>query len=156
MARRPAGISSQSLSRFKGDIGRPPSAAEERAVAKVIPQDKSQRLKVHAGAYTHDEAFNEEQHDLGPWVETAKSTRVSAFRYDYLNRALQVTWRNNTNHGYIYLGVDREVYRSMTRIASKGRFVNSTLNGYEYRVMWPDEVQALSNANRQALTSRVR
>jgi hypothetical protein len=44
----------------------------------------------------------------------------------------------------------------MARAASKGRFVNSSLNGYEYRLMTPDEVQADSNSERSGLTSRVR
>lgn len=124
--------------------------------ASVPGQQHRQRQKVHAGAFVHDEAFDEEAHDLGPWVETPKSSRVSAFRYDYLNRALQVTWRNNSNHGYIYLEVPHEEYRGMTRIASKGRFVNNHLNSYEYRLMTPDELQAASNSQRQQLTSRVR
>lgn len=113
------------------------------------------RQKVHAAATILDEAFDEAQHDLGPWVETARSSRVAAFRYDYLNHALQVTWRNNTNHGYVYLEVPYEGYRSMARAASKGRYVN-TLNGYDYRLMTPDEVQANSNPERRALTSRAR
>jgi hypothetical protein len=124
-------------------------------VAKVPSIASRTRQKVHAGAFVHDEAFNEEQHDLGPWMETPRSSRVDAFRYDYLNRALQVTWRNNNNHGYIYLEVPYERYKSMARAASKGRYVNSALNGFEYRLMTPDEVQAQSNAERQGLSSRV-
>jgi len=116
---------------------------------------KRTRQKVHAASTILEEAFDVDQHDLGPWVETPRSTRVQAFRYDHLNRALQVTWRNNSNHGYIYLGVPYEGYRSFARAASKGRYVN-TLSGYEYRLMTPDEVQASSNPERQALTSRVR
>ena len=132
------------------------AASKKPKIAKVPSSQARTRQKVHAGAFVHDEAFNEEQHDLGPWVETPKSSRVDAFRYDYLNRALQVTWRNHSNHGYIYLGVPYEGYRSMARAASKGRFVNSSLNGYEYRLMTPDEVQADSNSERSGLTSRVR
>lgn len=132
------------------------AATKKPKVATVPVGAGRSRQKVHAGAFVLDEAFNEDQHDLGPWVETPKSSRVSSFRYDYLNRALQVTWRNNTNHGYIYLEVPYEAYRSMARAASKGRFVNSSLNGYGYRLMTPDEVQAVSNSARSGLTSRVR
>jgi|SRR4051812_23125224 hypothetical protein len=135
------------------------AAKKQKSKVATVPAHQGTskgRLKVHAGAFVHDEAFNEEIHDLGPWVETPKSSRVSAFRYDYLNRALQVRWRNNSNHGYIYLEVPHEEYRGMTRIASKGRFVNNHLNGYDYRLMTPDELQAASNSQRQQLTSRVR
>jgi len=82
---------------------------------------------------------------------------VRAFRYDHLNRALQVTWRNNNNHGYIYEGVPYETYRSFARAASKGRYVNMLTGGdRSYRVMTPDEVQAPSNPERKGLSSRVR
>lgn len=114
------------------------------------------RKKVHAGAYVLDEAFDERKHDLTPWVETPASTRVSAYRYDFLNDAIQVTWRNNNNHGYIYLEVPYESYRSFARAASKGRHVNAALNSFSYRVMTPDEVDAESNPTRSALSSRVR
>lgn len=115
-----------------------------------------QRQKVHAGEYIHDEVYADARHDLTSWIETPKSSRVNAFRYDHANGALQVTWRNNTNHGYIYLDVPYESYRSFARAASKGRYVNSTLNGFDYRLMDPDEVQADSNPDRPGITSRVR
>jgi hypothetical protein len=93
--------------------------------------------------------------DLGPWAETPSSSRVSRYRYDYSNRAVQVQWRNNYNHGYIYQDVPYEDYRSFARVVSKGRYVNSTLNGYPYRVMTVDEVSAPSNEHRN-LVSRAR
>jgi len=127
-----------------------------RIKTSLAPHSQSQRLKVHAGKYVHDEAFNEEQHDLGPWTHAPASTRVDAYRYDYQNQALQVTWRNGKNHGYVYLQVPYEGYRSFARAASKGRYVNSSLNGFDYRLMTPDEVQADSNAERGPLGSRVR
>ena len=131
-------------------------ATRKKAVPKVAKVSSRTRRKVHAPATILEEAFDEKAHDLGPWMETPKSTRVSAFRYDFHNRALQVTWRNNSNHGYIYLSVPYENYKSMARAASKGRFVNTSLNGFDYRLMTPDEVQAESNSERSALTSRVR
>lgn len=110
------------------------------------------RLKVHVDAADIEET----QHDLGPWVEAPSSTRVRAYRYDYATRELQVTWRNNKNHGYVYRDVPYEGYRSFARAASKGRYVNNALNGYPYDLMEPDEVGALSNDRRKALSSRIR
>ena len=100
--------------------------------------------------------YDTQKHDIGPWVSTVGSTRVSRYRYDYINRALQVQWRNNLNQGYIYLGVPYEEFRSFARLASKGRGVNSHLNNFEYRPMTDDEVGAPSNMNRSAGISRAR
>jgi KTSC domain len=95
-------------------------------------------------------------HDLGPWIETPSSSRVSRFRYDHLQRQLQVQWRNNKNAGYLYENVDYEGYRSFARVVSKGRHINSTLNNYVYRPMGPSEYDAPSNEKRRGLGSRVR
>jgi hypothetical protein len=124
-------------------------------VAKVAGSQAGARKKVHAGAYTLDEAFNEAAHDLGPWVETPKSSRVSAFRYDYLNNAVQMKWRDG-GPAYIYLEVPYEGFRSLARAASKGRHINSSLDNFGYRRMTPEEEGAPSNAERRAITSRVR
>ena len=129
--------------------------AAKAKISKVAGQQSGARKKVHAGAYTLDEAFNEEAHDLGPWVETPKSSRVGAFRYDYHNNAIQVTWRNG-GPAYIYLEVPYEGYRSFARAASKGRQINASLNNFGYRKMTPEEESAASNADRRAITSRVR
>jgi hypothetical protein len=127
----------------------------EPKVAKVAGKGGSAKKKVHAGTYVHDEAYNVDQHDLSPWAETPSSSRVSRYRYDHLNNAIQVQWRNNKNHGYIYLEVPYEGYRSFARAASKGKRINSDLNSYSYRLMSPEELDAPSNDNR-GLTSRVR
>jgi hypothetical protein len=95
-------------------------------------------------------------HDLGPWVETPASSRVSRFRFDHLQRQLQVQWRNNKNPGYLYENVDYEGYRSFARVVSKGRHINSTLNGHVYRPMLPSEIDAPSNEKRQGIGSRLR
>ena len=124
-------------------------------VSKVAGSQAGARQKVHAGAYSLDEAFNEEAHDLGPWVETPKSSRCEAFRYDYHNNALQMRWRDG-GPGYIYLEVPYEGFRSFARAASKGRQVNASLNNFGYRKMTPEEEQAPSNSERKALVSRVR
>jgi hypothetical protein len=90
--------------------------------------------------------------DLGPWAETPNSTRVSAYRYDYMKNETQVTWRNNGNAGYAYSGMSYEDFRRFARVASKGKYINSTLNGFGYRRLTPDEVQAPSNRDRRAVS----
>lgn len=124
-------------------------------VATVPGKGGSSRKKIHAGTYVHDEAYNIDQHDLSPWTETPKSTRVSRYRYDFLNSAIQCQWRNNKNHGYIYLEVPYEGFRAFAVAASLGRHINTTLNDYDYRLMTPEELDAPSNDNR-GQTSRVR
>lgn len=95
------------------------------------------------------------QFDLSPWTETSGSTRVSRFRYDHANREVQVQWRNNIGDGYVYEDVDYEQYRQFARAVSKGRKINTFLNGFPYRPMNGPEVNAPSNPNRKGLTSRV-
>lgn len=101
------------------------------------------------------EGYKGSNTDLGPWVVTPSSTRVSRYRYDYENRAIQVQWRNNKNHGYIYRGADYETYRSFARAVSKGRSVNNLLDNLDYGLMTPDEVDAASTRT-TTITSRVR
>lgn len=96
-----------------------------------------------------------EVHDLSPWVETPNSSRVSRYRYDYATREIQVQWRNNKNDGYIYSGIDYETYRSFARAISKGKQINRSLNGFEYRPIEPEELNAPSNTRRRGLASRV-
>jgi KTSC domain len=113
---------------------------------------KGQRVnrKVHAGRYVHDEAYNEEQHDMGPWIEVT-STRVDAIRYDYQNRAVQVTWFNKPRErGYVYLDVPYERFRSFIRASSKGKYVNSAMNSFDYRPLTPDELDAPTNERRSS------
>jgi hypothetical protein len=100
--------------------------------------------------------YDEQKHDLSPWVEVPSSTRVSRFRYDHANNAVQVQWRNHKNPGYIYLDVPYEAYRAFGRAASTGKAVNRILNTFDYRPMTPDEYSAGSNTRRRGITSRVR
>lgn len=94
-------------------------------------------------------------HDLGPWIETPSSSRVSRFRFDHLQRALQVQWRNGKNDGCIYHNMDYEGYRSFARVASKGKHVNSTLNNYEFDYMTTEHMLP-SNEQRKGIGSRLR
>lgn len=105
---------------------------------------------------TSSEGYESFQSDLGPWTETPNSTRVSRYRYDYMNRAVQVQWTNNKNHGYIYEEMDYEAFRGFARAASKGERVNTHLNDFPYRLMTPDEVDAPSNSRYREGISRAR
>ena len=113
------------------------------------PDDSFEEASSRKAQTSNDEPYESDERDLGPWLETPVSTRVSRFRYDFGRRAVQVQWRNNKNHGYIYEDVPYETYRAMARIASKGRYVNSPMNGFAYRLMTPDEVSAPSNLSRK-------
>ena len=95
-------------------------------------------------------------HDLGPWIETPNSTRVKAFRFDHLQRQIQVTWRNGIGPGHIYENVDYEGYRTFARVVSKGRHINSTLNNKVFRKINPEELEAPSNDKRKGIGSRLR
>lgn len=115
----------------------------------------AKREKIHARTppiYGEVAAANYDtaKHDLSPWSETPGSTRVSRYRYDYINHAMQVQWRNGKGHGHIYFDVPYESYRAFARVASKGRAVNERLNGFEYREMTADELSAPSNSARTA------
>lgn len=102
------------------------------------------------------EGYDAFKTDLGPWVETPNSSRVSRYRFDYHNRATQVQWANQKNHGYIYEQMDYEDFRGFVRAMSKGQRINSHLDQFPYRVMTPDEVDAPSNMMRYGPTSRAR
>lgn len=95
-------------------------------------------------------------HDLGPWIETPSSSRVSRFRFDHLQRQLQVDWRNNKSPVYIYEDVDYEGYRAFARVASKGKHINAVLNGYAYHPVRNDEDMLPSNEKRRGVSSRLR
>lgn len=94
-------------------------------------------------------------HDLGPWIEAPSSSRVRAYRFDYGTNEIQVTWRNNKNPGYVYRGTDRHLYIRFARAVSKGKMINRVLDGFFYEPISPSELNAPSNPNRQALSSRV-
>jgi hypothetical protein len=113
--------------------------------------------KVHTGRFVNEEAYSEEVHDFGPWVMTPGSSRVGMFRYDYANRAVQVGWQGRgTVRAYMYMDVPYETFRSMIRAGSKGKFINSALNNFDYREATPDELDAPSNDKRTTPGSRAR
>lgn len=110
----------------------------------------AENLRQHQPSPADNERF-----DLSPWVETPSSSRVSRFRYDHANRAIQVQWTNQKNIGYIYEDASYEQYRGFARAVSKGKRINSHLNHFAYRPMTEDEASAPSNPARRGLQSRV-
>jgi hypothetical protein len=135
-------------------------AANKKASATKVkgtrtPKNAAASGKVHTGRFINDEAYDEDTHDFGPWIMTPKSTRVGGFRYDFANRAVHVQWHGKgLTRSYMYTEVPYEIYRAMVRIASKGQFINSTMNSFDYREATPDEVDAPSNDERTAPQSR--
>jgi KTSC domain len=103
-----------------------------------------------------EEAEDEGRYDLGPWTETPASSRVSRYRYDYANRSMQVQWRNNKNHGYVYEDVPYKAYVAFARAVSKGKRINTHLNSFRYGIADADDIQAPSNPRRSGLQSRAR
>ena len=87
-------------------------------------------------------------------MPTPSSSRVKAYRFDHLQRQLQVTWRNEKNEGYLR-GCRLEGYRAFARVASKGKYINRILNNYTYRPMNSTEYEAPSNERRKGIGSRV-
>jgi hypothetical protein len=127
------------------------AAAPPKKISRVTGTGQKARSKVHAGRYVHDEAYNADQHDCGPWIEVT-SSRVDRIRYDYQNRAVQVLWAGKPQtKGYIYLDVPYERFRSFVRTGSKGKYINSAMNAYEYRLMTPEELDAPSNDTRSRM-----
>lgn len=124
----------------------------QRVKGSKAPKARPGNRKVHAGRYVHDAAYDEEKHDCGPWIGTPQSSRVRAMRYDYQNRAVQVLWaKRGDTSGYVYLDVPYEIFRAFARSGSKGKYINSTLNSFDYRQMTPDELDAPTNDKRSAL-----
>ena len=134
---------------FRDAKGRFAKQKVEGLKVKVNPA--SDRKKVHAGRYVHDEAYDESKHDMGPWIQV-NSSRIQAIRYDYLNRAVQVTWKRG-GAPYIYLDVPYERFRAFIRASSKGKYVNAAMNGFDYRQATPDELDAPTNERRSAMTA---
>jgi hypothetical protein len=117
---------------------------------KVKVNPATRQRKLHAGRYVHDQAYDEDQHDCGPWIEV-NSTRCRDARYDYQNEAVQVRWVRN-GAPYIYLEVPYERFRAFIRSSSKGRFINSDLNNYDKRPATPEELDAPSSETRKERT----
>jgi hypothetical protein len=119
-------------------------AVKERATRKAQPAEDLEDADDGGGEVLRT--------DLGPWAETPSSSRVSAYRYDYLKRETQVTWRNNNNPGYAYEGMSYEDFRRFARILSKGKYINVIDKQFSYRRLTPDEVQAPSNRDRRGVS----
>ena len=114
-----------------------------------------------------DEESGEKFHDFGPWIEAPNSTRVSKYRYDYGEGELQVEWQNGKGHVCTsYKLANRSsdptvqsygatTYRKFAIAVSKGKYVNSTLNGFKVRSLKnSDEKDLPSNPDRRAVKFR--
>jgi hypothetical protein len=128
---------------------RPPAPKKpptKKAPAKAPANKKAPAKKTRQPA----PPTSDKNHDCGPWIEVTKSSRVSRFRYDYGERELQVAWKNGRGHVHTTYTVEDSVYRSFATAASKGKRVNTHLNGYGYRPSTNEEVNAPSNPHRKA------
>jgi KTSC domain len=128
-------------------------ASKKKDPFKIPNKGGSEKLKVSVARAQTDVRF-----DCGPWIYTPKSTRVEAFRYDYANRAVHVTWTNHhpSSNGHIYREVPYEGFRSMVRAVSKGKQINRSLNSFDYGHISDDELGAPSNEKRGVPGSRAR
>lgn len=72
----------------------------------------------------------------GPWIPVA-SSRMNAIRYDYGLRAIFVEFTSGIY--WIYESVPYAVFYNFQRAASKGKFINRTLNSYPYREALQEE-----------------
>lgn len=109
---------------------------------------------------------DEPQHDLGPWIEAPQSSRVAAYRYDYAAGDLQVKWQNGKGHevtayhvsGKNAAGVSHSgatTYRKFAIAVSKGKYVNSTLEGFTFTSLKNSTDKDLpSNPNRRMVQHR--
>lgn len=66
----------------------------------------------------------------GAWIPV-ESSRVATFRYLEKRGELQVHWKNRPEM-WSYYDVPLSVYKRFVNAASKGQFVNSVLNRYDY------------------------
>lgn len=72
----------------------------------------------------------------GPWIDVS-SSRMRAIRYDYGLRAIFVEFRDGTY--WVYESVQYAVFYNFQRAASKGKFIDRTLNSYPYREALQEE-----------------
>ena len=76
-----------------------------------------------------------------------ESSRVEAFRYSALEGGAEVTGYTGTlfvrfikyGTAYKYLNVPSHIFQSFASAQSKGRYINSVLNGYDKSRATPDE-----------------
>lgn len=153
---RAAGLGPQGRSRINENI----AAAQKSAKARTNPSPRGQSVR-------SSEAYQATSTDFGPWIETPNSTRVSKYRYDYLNDSMQVLWTNGkraqsgpssptavpgTVYGQMANGeaISYDMFRGFARAVSKGKSVNSMLNNWGYRGMSTDERDAPSNGRYRA------
>lgn len=66
----------------------------------------------------------------GKWFFSPTSSRVRKYRWDGGNLAIHVVFKDGTP--WVYRNVPYSVFRGFHRAKSKGKYINSRLNGFEY------------------------
>ena len=152
---RPAGLGPLGRTRIEQNID-----AAKAGTSAAARTPRGQRVRT-------SQAYEATRTDFGPWIETPNSTRVSKYRYDYLNDSMQVMWANNKRAqsgpssptavpGTVYgesangTPISYDMFRGFARAVSKGKSVNTMLNGWGYRGMSVDERDAPSNGRYRA------
>lgn len=150
-------------------MARPPAGGNLSRIREVAIGASKEVTPATRSVVDPYQPADDTSHDLGPWIEAPSSTRVRDYRYDYATGQLQVRWVNRPpTQGYVYqVGggsvqtrtggdvVGRLVFQRFARAVSKGKYINHVLDGVPYRPAEPDEIQAPSNPDRRALSSRV-
>ena len=75
---------------------------------------------------------------------------MEKYRYDYMNKRIQMTWANHKGPGHFYDVGDYEIFRRLARSSSKGKFVNRVLNGFYFDKIDPTVRDLPSNPQRRA------
>jgi hypothetical protein len=150
---RPAGLGEFGRQQIQQNLNAAAAQASRPITTANTPRGQSVRSS---------QAYAATRSDFGPWIETPNSSRVRQYRYDYINKSMQVLWKNNkraqsgpssptavpgTVYGEMANGnpITYEMFRSYARAVSKGRGVNTMLNNWGYRGMSTDERDATSN-----------
>lgn len=112
--------------------------AKSPALGRKLNEILSDRREYGAAERLFDETTTPRADGLQPpetnvitdW-EYPASTRVQAYRYDHGRQTLQVRFVKYGS-AYEYHGVPTAVFASFASAPSKGKFINSTLNGFPY------------------------
>lgn len=123
------------------------SSIDDQTVVMALPEDtpgKARSTKATGQARDDWDQAESRRLDCGPWIETPGSTRVRSFRYDFAQGNIHIQWRKG-GPGHVYEDVPFETFKAFTKISSKGHGINSMLNGFSYRRITPEELNAPAN-----------
>ena len=108
-------------------MARAPGLGPRGFAALEDAADTFERLQNHSNLTVEEPGEGEE---VINWL-TFSSTRVAEAGYDSQTERLFVRWVK-PGLPYVYEGVPRNVWRNFRRSVSAGKFVNRTLNGFDY------------------------